>query len=162
MPIQNPVLYDGVAPVNIRYAIRTIIKEAFIEHLGTSVRTYHDGVWHVSALRAFPSLCFISGSEEALAGGKSINTKNEFAFTIVVEGYIRADNPAVLEEQMDNLIHACKKVVYVNRETKFGDSLYIMDAIPGNINVLTEYLPAGYSGFSLNLVILYRTFLPNV
>ena len=162
MAVVNPILIDSVAPTNIRHKIiNDIVTPLYKAKFGSSVKYYGRGIVHINSIPNFPALLFSSGSESLL--GEDINTKKDFEFVIRIQGYVRHENPDTLEEQMDNFVHAVKKVAYVERDNKFGDTTgLIIDVIPGDVSVITEFLPFGFAGFTMDLGIRYRVFLPNV
>lgn len=157
MAIVNPVTLSGSPPINLRHTIRLIVRDMYEAKLGTSVHEYKQGIWHINSVTNFPALHFTSGPESLV--NAEVNTNKDFKMNITLIGYVRAQNPDALDEQLDNFIHAVKRVAYEERDTKFGDTTgLIIDALVGDISVITEFLPVGIGGFEMDLTIHYRTF----
>lgn len=160
MTLANPIKVSGTEPTNTRKTIIDLVKGRY-ETLLSNVADFHLGVIPVDAIPAFPSIGFISSDEEPLTS--DINTILDSVFTIVLVCITQSEHADVLDEGLNNFIHAVKKVAWVERNTRFGDTNKIIgDSKPGGIKDATGYLPTGYVGFEFSIMVHYREDVNNL
>lgn len=155
MTLTNPIKVSGAEPVNNRKAIMDLVKGRF-DALLTNLPTSSIGIRPLNAIGAFPAILFVSGKETPV-DAKYVNTIIDSVFTITLMCYAQAENPEVLDEQLNNFIHAVKKIAFTERDGKYGDTNHIIvDAIPGEFRDVNEFLPLEFVGFEFDLEIKYR------
>ncbi len=158
MALVNPVKVGGVEPANTRKTILDLVVARYrdaIKGFGTDIGLIEVGLRPLNSISTFPAVLFVSSGETFMA--KYLGDMLDFEFTITLLCFAQAENPDLLDEQLNNFVHAVKKVAYIGRDEKFGDTNNIItDAIPSDIRDVNEFLPLTYVGFEFDIKVQYR------